>query len=72
MTPEILRLPQVKLRTGLSRASIYALIAQGRFPKQIKLSPVPGARAAGWIGGEIDSWLRERIAASRPDKPEAA
>lgn len=61
MTQEILRLPQVKTRTGLSRASIYALVSQGRFPKQIKLSE----RAAGWLAHEVDGWLEQRIAESR-------
>lgn len=61
MAQEILRLPQVKTRTGLSRASIYALIAQGRFPKQIKLSE----RAAGWLAHEVDAWIEQRVAKSR-------
>jgi len=26
-----------------------------------------GARAVGWIGAEVDEWMRERIAESRSD-----
>ena len=59
----ILRLPQVEARTGLSRSSIYARIANGTFPPQVQLGP----RAVGWIESEVEAWIRERIAASRRD-----
>ena len=49
----ILRLPSVQARTGLSRSTIYMRIAEGSFPKQISL----GARAIGWIEGDIDDWI---------------
>lgn len=57
----IVRLPEVRRRTGLSRSSIYAKVAVGEFPAPIKLSQ----RAIGWIESEIEQWLRQRIAASR-------
>lgn len=57
----ILRLPEVIARTGLSRATIYARMSQGRFPRPVSL----GARAVGWIEAEIEAWIRERIAESR-------
>jgi prophage regulatory protein len=53
-----LRLPQVIRRTGLSRASIYAQIAKGKFPAQVPLLD----RSVGWIETEIDDWLRDRVA----------
>ncbi len=53
----ILRLPEVKKRTGLSRSSIYAMINKGQFPKQIPL----GDRAVGWLEEEIDGWITEKI-----------
>lgn len=68
MAQQILRLPEVKKRAGLSRASIYALIAQGRFPKQIKLSE----RAVGWLSTEIDSWVEARVTESRSNTSAAA
>jgi prophage regulatory protein len=43
--PRILRLPEVKSRVGLCRASIYNHMAQGSFPKPISL----GLRAVGWL-----------------------
>lgn len=57
----ILRLAQVMARTALSRSTIYQLIANGKFPKQIKL----GAYSVGWIEAEIDEWISLRIAQSR-------
>jgi prophage regulatory protein len=59
----IIRLPTVKARTGLSRSTIYLRISEGRFPKPVSL----GSRAVGWIETEVNDWLAERIAASRPD-----
>jgi prophage regulatory protein len=61
MTHTILRLPQVKTRTGLSRSTIYLRASQGTFPKPVSL----GGRAVGWVEEEVQSWLAERIAASR-------
>ena len=61
MTHTILRLPAVKARTGLSRSTIYLRVAEGTFPKPVSL----GGRAVGWVEDEIQSWLAERIAASR-------
>jgi prophage regulatory protein len=58
----ILRRKQVETRTGLSRSTIYAHIAEGTFPAPINLC---GGRAVGWIESEIDTWLRSRIEASR-------
>ncbi len=57
----ILRLSDVKSRTGLSRSTIYLHIADGRFPRPILL----GLRAVGWLETEIDQWLAKRIEVSR-------
>jgi prophage regulatory protein len=56
----ILRLTAVKMRTGLSRSSIYSWIAKGQFPAQVSL----GARAVGWVESEVDEWLSRRIVES--------
>jgi len=61
MAIEILKLPTVIQRTGLSRSTIYALIAQGRFPKPINISE----RSVGWVAAEIEQWLEERMTMSR-------
>jgi prophage regulatory protein len=57
----MLRLRQVKERTGLSRSGIYQRISEGTFPKQISL----GARSVGWIESEIEGWIIDRISQSR-------
>jgi prophage regulatory protein len=49
----VLRLPQVKARTGKSRSSIYDGVNEGTFPAPIPL----GERAVGWLEHEIDAWL---------------
>lgn len=57
MKTNVLRLPEVETRTGLARSSIYARIAEGRFPRQISL----GGRSIGWIEIEVDNWLQQKI-----------
>lgn len=59
----MLRMPDVIKRTGLSRATIYQKIKDGSFPPPTKLS----AKAVGWRSDEIDRW----IAGGRPN-PRAA
>ena len=59
----ILRLPDVKRSTGLSRSTIYLRIAQGTFPKPVSL----GGRAVGWLEAEVQQWLQRRIEASRSE-----
>jgi prophage regulatory protein len=58
---QILRLEQVCRRTGLSRSLVYQLEAENQFPKRVRLTE----RAVGWIEGEVQGWLAERIAGSR-------
>lgn len=58
MAEHILRRPKVQDRTGLSRSSLYAMMAAGKFPKPIPL----GARAVGWAESEIEAWLEARKA----------
>ena len=58
MSERIYRLPDVKAQTGLSRSTLYAMMAEGRFPKPMKL----GERAVGWSESEIATWLEGRKA----------
>lgn len=57
MTIRILRLKDVISITGLSRSTIYAEIAKGKFPKQIQLT---GARSVGWHENIITQWIESR------------
>jgi prophage regulatory protein len=58
MTYNILRLPAVRASTGLSRSTIYLRIAQGVFPRPVRL----GGRAVGWPASEVASINAARIA----------
>jgi prophage regulatory protein len=60
-SPRILRIPATKAKTGLSRATIYRLLAAGDFPPKIQLSP----RTIGFLESDIDQWLADKIAARK-------
>jgi prophage regulatory protein len=61
MAKKMIRLPSVIDRTGWSRSGIYQGMADGTFPKSIKISK----RGVAWIEEEIDAWIEEHIEASR-------
>lgn len=54
----LLGLPKVMDRVPLSRSQIYTLMTRGEFPRPVKLGP----KANGWVEGEIDQYIKERIA----------
>ncbi|HKM16213.1 MAG TPA: AlpA family transcriptional regulator [Marinospirillum sp.] len=54
----IMRMGEVVKKTGYSRSSIYALMAEGDFPKNVKL----GLRAVGWSSHEVQAWVNEKLA----------
>lgn len=58
--PRMLRIHEVTLLTGLSRASVYRLAAEGKFPAGVKLS----LRSTAWPGQAVAAWLQQRIEAS--------
>ncbi|MBI4996778.1 MAG: AlpA family transcriptional regulator [Rhodocyclales bacterium] len=63
-----LRTKQVAELTGLSRAMIYKLQAEGTFPKKVSLS----IRAVGWLESEVVQWLESRksvVKTGREAKP---
>ena len=57
--PRLIRLPEVRKITGLSRTAIYGLLATGKFPASIQLT----ARAVAWVEDEVRGWIVARIAA---------
>ena len=61
----ILREPEVKRVTGLSKSTRWRLERKGQFPQKIQLA----ARATGWRAEEIIEWCRLREAAE--NKPVA-
>jgi prophage regulatory protein len=61
MPQRLLRLNEVKQRTGLSKSSIYNQIADGTFPEPVPIGP----RAVAWVEAEIEEWIGNRIAERR-------
>ena len=54
----LIKLPEVRAKTGLSRSHLYALAQQGLFPKQVKLTE----RSSAWVESEVQGWIDSRIA----------
>lgn len=59
----LIRLPEVRLKTGKSRSGIYAAIQTGQFPAPVAI----GIRARAWVSSEVDRWIADRVAESRDD-----
>jgi prophage regulatory protein len=57
MQNNIIRLKATIQKTGLSKSSIYSLLAENKFPKRVQLS----ARSIGFLESEIDSWIAEKL-----------
>ncbi len=55
----LLKLAEVKSRVGLGKSKIYALVAEGRFPRPYKLTP----KAARWSEQEVADWIAQTLAA---------
>jgi len=53
----ILRLNEVKNKTGLSRSTIYQHMKSGLFPQSIKIGP----RCIGWLEDDIHHWINSKI-----------
>ena len=55
----ILRLPEVVEMAGVQRATIYRYMADGIFPRSVKL----GNRTVGWLQSEVQAWMAGLAAA---------
>ena len=49
---EIIRRPELRRRTGLSDATTYRLIRQGKFPAPVVLAQ----NARGWRASQVKAW----------------
>jgi prophage regulatory protein len=58
MHNSILRFPDVRAESGLSRGTIYLRIAQGLWPKPVKIGP----RSVGWPAYEVAALNAARVA----------
>jgi prophage regulatory protein len=56
----LLRLSDVCEMVGLSRSTIYSAMANGRFPRAIRV----GARSVRWRSTDVGAWLAAQEAAS--------
>ena len=56
MVDRILRFREVIHRCGVSRATIYRRMAEGDFPRPLRL----GGSAVGWRESDIDAWIADR------------
>ena len=54
--PRLLTLRDVTAATALSRSAVYALMAESRFPKPIRI----GARAVRWVEQEVLDFIASR------------
>ena len=61
MSQSLIRFSEVQKRTGYSKAWLYRLMSQQRFPAAIKI----GSRSIAFIESEIDELINQRIAESR-------
>ncbi|MER2625292.1 MAG: AlpA family phage regulatory protein [Accumulibacter sp.] len=54
--PLVLKVSDLVAMLGLSRTTLYRLIAAKAFPKPVNLSP----RRVGWLAATVDDWLTAR------------
>ncbi|NBT88105.1 MAG: AlpA family phage regulatory protein [Flavobacteriaceae bacterium] len=56
MAKKVIRRREVEARISLACSTIYAMMADDKFPRPLKI----GRRAVGWIEEDIDKWLSDR------------
>ena len=61
---KLIKLPKVLEMTTLSKASVYKMLEDGEFPKQVKL----GDRGVAWVESDIQSWIDKKIKISKGSK----
>jgi prophage regulatory protein len=58
---KLIKIRHVIERVCLSRAQIYKMMAEGRFPRQVMLTE----RSVAWREHDIDSWIADRSSSSQ-------
>ena len=56
MAKKVIRRREVEARISLACSTIYAMMADDKFPRPLKI----GRPAVGWIEEDIDKWLSDR------------
>ena len=59
MSQSLIRWSEVQKRTGYSKAWIYRLLKEKRFPQSVKI----GSRSIAFVESEVDEWINQRIEA---------
>lgn len=54
---QLVRRSEVERLTGLSRASIYRLMAEAKFPRPIRI----GERAVRWLLADLEAFIASRV-----------
>lgn len=62
---QILRLKAVLARTGVSKTTLYARIAAGRFPKPF---PLGDSHSVGWLEKDVDTAIESWRTAGESDR----
>ena len=52
----LLTMPEVEALTRLSKPTVYQMIREGRFPKQVRLGP----NKVAWLRSEVMGWIGEK------------
>ena len=65
MAKRLLRLPEVREKTGETTATIYHSVKHGSFPAPVPLGP----HRVAWVEQEIDNWIDGRIRARKRAPP---
>lgn len=62
---QLLRLPAVCKKVGLSPTSVWRAVRDGRFPAPVSI----GLQAVAWHESEVDSWIASRPPAGLRGRP---
>lgn len=57
LVPRLIRIKQVRARTGLCRSEIYRRVRGGTFPAPVKLGP----QTSAWSAEEVSQWIADRL-----------
>ena len=57
---KLIKIKDVLERIPVSRAQIYIMINEGKFPRQIDL----GGTGAFWVESEVEDWIQSHIDAA--------
>ena len=64
-----MRAKEVTDTIGVSKSTLYAWTAAGKFPKPV---PLPGGGATAWVSIEVTAWMNAAIAARDSEQALAA